>query len=116
MTDYRYQWDMYRVRTRWTVICLILEFLAFIPVVGIASVVSRKLLGTDLWYPAAIVWGLLYVFTIFRLRNFPCPRCNKNFFGGIDFDAKTAGNLFSMPTVFVGRKCAFCGLRKYANE
>jgi hypothetical protein len=28
-----------------------------------------------------LIWGVLYLFTVSRLRNLPCPGCGKNFFG-----------------------------------
>lgn len=113
MSDYESEWKRYRVRRRWIVACAIVEFLAFIPVVGAVAVVSRKLLSsTDLALPAAVAWGILYIFTGSRLRKFPCPRCGKNFFGGILGDSSL---LFSRPRAFLGRQCAYCGLEKYSD-
>ena len=92
---------------------MIVEFLAFIPVVGAVAVASRRLLsGTDLALPAAVFWGILYVFTVSRLRKFPCPRCGKNLFGGILGDSRI---LFNNPRTFFGRECVYCGLKKYGD-
>ena len=92
---------------------MIAEFLGFIPFVGLVSVASRKLLsGTDLAFTAALLWGMLYLYTGSRLRSFPCPRCGKNFFGGIVGDSSL---LFSRPKAFFGRQCAYCGLEKYGG-
>jgi hypothetical protein len=92
---------------------MIVGFLAFVPVVGAVAVGSRKLLSsTDLALPAAVAWGILYMFTGSRLRKFPCPRCGKNFFGGILGDARI---LFNSPRAFFGQECVFCGLEKYGD-
>ena len=113
MSDYKSQWRRYTVRRRWIVACMTVQFLAFIPFVGAVSVVSRRLLsGTDLGLPAALLWGILYLFTGSRLRSFPCPRCGKNFFGGILGDTRI---LFNKPRAFFGRECVYCGLGKYAD-
>src|ERR1700739_1940285 len=89
------------------------EFLGFFPFVGLFSVVSKRLLsGTDLAFAAALLWGILYVYTGSRLRSFPCPRCGKNFFGGILGDSSL---VFSRPGAFFGRQCAYCGLEKYGG-
>lgn len=113
MSDHESEWKRYRVRRRWIVASMIVEFLAFIPVVGAVAVVSRKLLSsTDLALPAAVAWGMLYMFTVSRLRKFPCPRCGKNFFGGILSDSSL---IFSRPRAFLGRQCAYCGLEKYSH-
>jgi len=82
------------------------EFLAFIPIVGLAACAEKKALGTSyLGLPVANLCAILYVYTIFLLRRFPCPRCGKNFLG------KLGG-----PQVFLDRKCAYCGLKKYADS
>jgi hypothetical protein len=92
---------------------MIVEFLAFIPVVGLISVASRRLLSIDLALPAALLWGVLYIYTISRLRSFLCPRCGKNFVGGILGDSRL---LFSKPRAFFGRECAYCGLELYGAD
>jgi len=91
---------------------MIVEFVAFIPFVGIISVASRRLFSLDLALPAGLVWGILYIYTASRLRSFLCPRCGKNFVGGILGDSSL---LLSKPRAFFGRECAYCGLEKYSD-
>src|SRR5437899_4523332 len=58
MDDHPNQWHRYRVRQRWIVACLIFEFVAFIPFVGIVGLASKRLFpGSGLALPAAIWWG-----------------------------------------------------------
>jgi hypothetical protein len=103
VSDYVSEWRRYRVRRRWILTSLIVEFLAFIPVVGAVAVVSRKLFSSNhLALPAALAWGILYIFTVSRLVKFPCPRCGKNFFGGIRGDARILPN---SPSLDYSRFC-----------
>jgi len=105
MSQYRQEWEQYRKHKTKIVVLLIAEFLAFIPFVALVAVAERKLFSTSyLRLPSALLWGTLYLFTVFRLRKFPCPRCGKNFFGKI-----------GDPQVLFDRKCAYCGLQKYAD-
>jgi len=113
MGNYQEQWRRYRVRRRWIITCTIVEFIGFIPFVGEVSIASQRLFpGSDLGLPAAICWGALYLFTGSRLRSFPCPRCGKNFFGGILGDVRV---LLQKPRAFLGRECVYCGLPIYSD-
>ena len=105
MNLYEGEWKRYREHRTKIIVLMVTEFLAFIPVVALVAVVERKLFSTShLALPAALVWGVLYLYTVSRLRKSPCPRCGKNFFG------KIGG-----PQVLFDRKCAYCGLRMYAD-
>jgi hypothetical protein len=105
--NYKSGWETYRRRRNRIVLYMVAEFLAFIPFVGLVATVGRLLFATNnLAMPAAWIWGVLYLYTISRLRSFPCPRCGQNFFGGF----------FAIPGVVLGNKCANCGLRKWAGD
>jgi len=60
---------------------MIIEFLGFIPVLGIFSILSINLFGKRFWPVAAIMWLALCLLTALRLRCFLCPQCGKNYFG-----------------------------------
>src|SRR5258708_6052964 len=103
---YQREWQAYRRRRNRLAVYIAAEFLAFLPFVALVATVERRLFSTgNLAMPAAICWAGLYLFTGSRLRNFPCPRCGRNFFGGF----------FATPGNVMGRKCANCGLRKFAG-
>jgi hypothetical protein len=105
-TCYQSEWENFKRRRTRIYLFMVLEFLAFIPFVGLVGIVERRLLGTDhLFKPAVLLWGALYLLTGSRLRTFPCPRCGQKFFGGF---FATSGN-------FLGNKCASCGLPKWAG-
>ena len=104
---YQSQWQAYRERRTWFGVLICCEFLAVLPFAALVSSGEKRLFSTDkMFVPAFLVWGALCVFTGFRLRRFPCPRCGKNFFFG----------LFDRPRNVSGQACANCGLRKYAEE
>ena len=101
---YQIEWQAFRTHRNRIGACLIAEFLAFPFFIGLVVAVGKRLfLSGHLQVPATLCWGALYVFTLSRLRTFPCPRCGKNFFGGF---FGTLKNLLS-------RKCENCGLRRY---
>jgi predicted RNA-binding Zn-ribbon protein involved in translation (DUF1610 family) len=105
--QYQSQWQAFRRRRNRIAALLFAEFLTFLPFVLLVVTVERRLFSTDkMAFPAAMLWGAVYIFTGSRLRSFPCPRCGKNFFGGI---VATSGNV-------LGRSCANCGLHRYAGE
>jgi hypothetical protein len=80
---YRRQWQAFRSRRNLIAVLLVAEFLGFLPIVALVASVERRLFSADkMFFPAALLWGALYIFTASRLRNFPCPRCGRNFFGG----------------------------------
>jgi hypothetical protein len=100
------KWLVFRKRRNRIALYLLAEFIAFLPFVTLVVTVERRLFSTDkMAFPAALIWGALYLFTVSRLRSFPCPRCGKNFFGGF----------FATPGNVLGRKCAHCGLQRYAE-
>ena len=104
---YQNEWENYRKRRNLIVLFMVAEFLAFLPFVGLVVTAERLLFKTNsLTMPAALIWGALYLFTISRLRSFPCPRCGQNYFGGF----------FATPGNVLGNKCANCGLRKWAGD
>jgi hypothetical protein len=104
---YQRQWQAYRTRRNVIAIVLVVEFLLFLPFVALVVGLEKHLFSTDKsFFPAALLWGALYIFTASRLRSFPCPRCGRNFFGGF----------FATPETVLGRYCANCGLRKYREE
>jgi hypothetical protein len=109
MADYREQWRRYKVRERWIVAVMILEFVGFLPFIAVVSIASKRLIpGTDVPANAAIVgWMALFLFTGTRLRTFRCPRCGKNFSGGIFGDIRV---LIRSPKAFFGKECVYCGL------
>ena len=101
--NYPSEWLAFRRRRNRIAICMVAEFLAFLPFVGLVATVERRLFSThNMAFPAALIWGALYLFTVSRLRSLPCPRCGKNFFGGF----------FATPGNVLGRKCANCGLQR----
>src|SRR4029077_7071737 len=104
--NYRNKWLVFRRRRNRIALYLLAEFIAFLPFVALVVTVERRLFSTDkMAFPAALIWGALYLFTVSRLRSFPCPRCGKNFFGGF----------FATPGNVLGRNCAHCGLQRYAE-
>jgi hypothetical protein len=112
VTDgYQEQWQAYRVRKRNLTLLLIAQFLGIIPFLTLVAFIDRKVFSaTSLVMPAAWVWGLWYISTAFRLRIFPCPRCGKNFLGGMF-------TWYRNPRAYLfGRECFYCGLRKFANS
>lgn|GEM_PF-3065846 len=109
---YQEQWQAYRVRKRNLTLLLVAQFFGIIPFLTLVAFIDRKVfLATSLVMPAAWMWGLWYISTVFRLRIFPCPRCGKNFFGNIP-----DWSFFTKPRAFFGRECVNCGLRKFANS
>jgi hypothetical protein len=104
--QYQSQWQAFRKHRNKIALLLAAEFVAFLPFVALVVSVERHLFSRrNAGFPSALIWGALFAFTGLRLRIFPCPRCGKNFFGGVF----GTGNVF-------GRSCANCGLRRYAGE
>jgi hypothetical protein len=64
----------------WNIAFGIIEFLGFIPVLGIFGLLPDKHLGKDFWPVGAIIWIAVYFLTALRLRFLRCPRCGKNYF------------------------------------
>jgi hypothetical protein len=113
MNSYNHDWETFRAHKRRIVVCMFAEFFGFFPFLLLVATIDRKLFSTTSLVPlAAFIWAALYLFTLFRLRSFPCPRCKKNFFGGFFGSLST----LSTPAAFFGRQCVHCGLRKYAAE
>jgi hypothetical protein len=102
----------YRVRRTWIVVLIIIEFLGFIPILGIFRLLPH--IGKDFWPIAAIMWGTLYLFTALHLRSLHCPRCGKKYFG--DFSALFGGYVAPGQRYSVFKKeCINCGLGKNSN-
>lgn len=101
---YQSQWQAYRARRNWLGLVLCIEFLAFIPFMALMERVFRHFVpaGNFAFLAASAIVATLYLFTVSRLRSFPCPRCGKNYFGGF----------FARPGTVLGRNCgnvAFAG-------
>ncbi len=78
---YRCQWQAFRSHRNLIAVILVTEFLGFIPFGALVVFAERHFFSTDkMFFPAMLLWGVLHLFTVSRLRNFPCPRCNRNFF------------------------------------
>jgi DNA-directed RNA polymerase subunit RPC12/RpoP len=104
---YRRQWQAFRSRRNLIAVLLVAEFLSFLPFMALVGSVERRFFSTGkMFFPAALLFGALYIFTGSRLRSYPCPRCGKNFFGGFFATSKT----------MLGRNCAHCELPKYGEE
>jgi hypothetical protein len=105
---YQHQWQAYSARKWRLFVLLCVEFVAFIPFIVFSEKALKYVFPTgDLAFVTAnLVFGTVYIVTATRLRNFPCPRCGKNFFGGF----------FATPETMLGRSCANCGLRKYEGS
>jgi hypothetical protein len=104
---YQSQWQAYRERRTRLGVLVCVEFLTFFPFLILVATIERQLFSTNkMVFPAALLWGALYLFTGPQLRRFPCPRCGENFFGGF----------FATPRTVLGRTCANCGLRRYEGE
>jgi ribosomal protein S27AE len=111
MSEEQSQSESHIVRRTWIIAFMIIEFLWFIPVLGIFGLLSNKRFGKDFWPAAAIIWVAFYFLTALRLRFLRCPRCGKSSFG--NFLALFGGyvspgqrySLFS-------KECANCGFRE----
>ena len=68
-------------RRTWIIALMMIEFLGFIPVLGIFGLLSNKRFGKDFCPVAAIIWVALYLFTASRLRSLRCPQSGKKYFG-----------------------------------
>jgi DNA-directed RNA polymerase subunit RPC12/RpoP len=105
--QYQRQWQAFRKHRNLIVALIIAEFLGFLPFLVLATVVERTLFKkTGVSFPVVILYGILYIVTGSQLRRFLCPRCGKNFFGGV----------FATFETMMGRKCPNCGLRRYEGE
>jgi hypothetical protein len=114
MTDYQTQWESYRLRRRWIIAFIVIEFLGFILFIGIVGIESTKHFGRDFSLVAMILFMALYLHTGSRLRELRCPRCGQNYFG--DFSALFGGLIAPRRRYSLfGKECAYCGLRKYSN-
>lgn len=104
---YQRQWQAFRRHRNLIVALVIAEFLGFFPFLLLAAVVERSLFKTHgVSFPVVILYGALYAVTGSQLRRFPCPRCGKNFFGGV----------LATSSTMMGSKCPNCGLRRYEGE
>jgi len=104
---YRSQWQAYRNRRNLIAVILVAEFLSFFPFWILVATIERHFFSPNkLFFPAAFLFGAVYLFTGSRLRRWPCPRCGKNFLGTMLATSETV----------LGRTCAHCGLPRYAEE
>ena|SRR2546430_16039540 len=102
MGNYRKQWHQYR--RLWIYSFVIL--LAFVPVGVLAIEGSARLFHTESWgFVVVILWAIFWIFSGFRVCAWRCPQCGKVYIGKWWF-----GN------AFLFRKCAYCGLPKYADK
>jgi hypothetical protein len=98
----------------WIIAFMIIEFLGFIPVLGIFGFLSNKRFGKNIWPRAAIIWLALYCLTALRLRFLRCPRCKKRYFGNflaLFGDFVSLGQRNSL----ISEECANCGFRNDSN-
>ena len=114
MSQEQSQPGSYVVLRTWTIAFMIIEFLGFIPVLGVFGLLSNEHLSQRFWPIAAIMWAALFLLTALRLRYLRCPRCGKNYFG--NFSAlfggyDSPGHKYSL----INKECANCGLRKVSN-
>lgn len=104
----------YIVLRRWIVAFMIIEFLGFVPLLGIFELLPNKLLGQRFWPLVAIMWVALYLLTASCLRWLRCPRCRKNYFG--TFSALFGGYVApGQRYILFSKECANCGLRRDSN-
>jgi ribosomal protein S27AE len=98
----------------WIIVFMIIEFLGFIPVLGIFGVLPNRRFGMDFWPLIAIIWCAFYLFVGLNLRSLHCPQCGKSYFGNyLDLlgGYEVPGRRFSLFT----RECANCGSREVSN-
>jgi hypothetical protein len=106
MADYSQQWrDYRRLRNQ-----ALLAIFGIIPV-GLLMQLLGRLFGTARvtdFVSAAIIlaWFFAALFTGARVTVWPCPRCGKNF--GFKWWYKNSA--------LIARRCAHCGLAKFANN
>jgi len=99
--DYKDQWDDYRRRNR----IVIALFLGFIPGVLILGFPLTKLLKSEIpFYAVALTWMAMTAGAWIRLILFRCPRCRERFMMNKYF------------VVASGRKCPYCGLKRYEGK
>lgn len=116
MNDYSTQWAAYLTHKGKIVRLLLLELAAFFPSLFlIAYLQSRQSPPRSLVVPAIYAWLPILLITAFRLRFFPCPRCGKNYFGGVP-SLFNPVLLIRSPRAFAGWACVHCGLRKFADS
>ena len=80
MSEEQRQSGSYIFRRAWIIVFMIIEFLGFIPVLGIFGILSNKPFGQRFWPTAAIMCVALYLLAALRLRHLRCPRCGENYF------------------------------------
>jgi len=80
-------------------------FVLFIPALyAVGLVIEGTTLFPFVLFFVAGLWVAVLIFTVFRIRAFPCPRCQQPF----------AVPYFLGPNT-LGRKCAHCGLALYSE-
>lgn len=99
--EYKTQWNDYRKRSR----IVFALFLGYIPGVFILGFPLTKLLKSEIpFYIVALTWMATTVGAWIHLILFRCPRCRERFMMNKYF------------VVASGRKCPYCGLKKYDGK
>jgi len=96
--EYAYSWEDYKRRVRWWFAAWIGGFALLVVCATALNWISLAPLALGVLGPA---WGILCVILGFRVQNFRCPRCHRQFFKSIWYY-----HPFS-------RKCVHCGLAKW---
>ena len=104
--NYQSEWLKFRIRRKSLAMLIFAEFIAPPFFLALAVAVERRLFSTARpTFAAWLLWGGMMLFTVSRLRNFTCPRCGENYFGGLLATRNISG-----------RRCANCDLPRYAGE
>ena len=104
----------YKVRRTWIVAFMTIEFLGFVPLLGILGLLSTRHWGQRFWALAAIMWVALYLFAVLNLRWIRCPRCGMNYFGNFSALFGSYDSLGHRYSLF-SKECANCGLPRDSN-
>ena len=106
MSDYSEAWAEYR-KLRNRALFSILGFLPGLAVVRwLVSFLNSPRIGEYLWFGAVIVWVIAALVLGARAQVWPCPRCGKRF----------AEKWWYHRAILFARRCANCGLEKYAQS
>jgi len=103
LAEYEQEWARIEIRDTRMFVLLTVEFLVFLPALGIVARMTSKFLPSEwLDYEPGFLMGvfaLVFIFTMIRRFRYPCPRCGKNF----------CGTLYGYGHY---RTCAHCGLSR----
>jgi hypothetical protein len=104
MADYGGQWAEYkRLRNQAIIAVLSIFPLALVSRLTIAFVSNRSVAHV-LNVSLGVAWMIIAYFTGARANFFPCPRCGEQF----------ASKWWYRGNMLIARRCAHCGLPKYA--